>query len=188
VDAAGTEGRDPIADVYAIWKELEIYNPDIAKRPQVIAANKIDVMEEEALENVDKMKQTFEPMGHLVLPISAVTGVGVRELLYEVHKLLQSVQEPLLLFPQEYFPSSEDGDGVLEPYTVEYDEEEHEYVVEGPRIDRMLGYTNLDTEKGFAFFQRFMRENGILEELEKLGIQEGDTVRRYGLSFDYYPS
>ena len=61
-----------------------------------------------------------------------------------------------------------------------------EYVVEGPRIEKMLGYTNLDSEKGFIFFQRFLRENGILDQLEALGIQEGDTVRMYGLSFDYY--
>jgi GTP-binding protein len=61
------------------------------------------------------------------------------------------------------------------------------YVVEGPRIEKMLGYTNLESEKGFEFFQKFLKDNGILEELEKAGIQEGDTVRMYGLAFDYYP-
>ena len=74
-----------------------------------------------------------------------------------------------------------------EPHTVTYDAEKDEYVVEGPRIEKMLGYTNLESEKGFAFFQRFLRENGILEELKELGIEEGDTVRLYGLSFEYYP-
>lgn len=59
-------------------------------------------------------------------------------------------------------------------------------MVEGPRIEKMLGYTNLESEKGFAFFQRFLRENGILDELRELGVKEGDTVRLYGLSFDYY--
>ena len=73
-----------------------------------------------------------------------------------------------------------------EPYTVIYDEKENEYVVEGPRIEKMLGYTNLESEKGFTFFQNFLKINGILEQLEELGIQEGDTVRMYGLSFDYY--
>lgn len=60
------------------------------------------------------------------------------------------------------------------------------YIVEGPRIERMLGYTNLESEKGFEFFQKFLKENGILEELENLGIEDGDTVRMYGLQFDYY--
>ena len=69
---------------------------------------------------------------------------------------------------------------------VEYDEENEEYVVEGPKIEKMLGYTNLESEKGFVFFQKFLKETGILDELEKLGIQEGDTVRMYGLIFQYY--
>ena len=65
-------------------------------------------------------------------------------------------------------------------------EEEGVFVVEGPRIEKMLGNTNLESEKGFQFFQKFLKENGILEDLEKAGIQEGDTVRMYGLAFDYY--
>ena len=73
-----------------------------------------------------------------------------------------------------------------EPYTVEYDEKDNMYVVEGPRIERMLGYTNLDSEKGFQFFQKFLKTSGILEELERLGIEEGDIVRMYDLQFDYY--
>ena len=73
-----------------------------------------------------------------------------------------------------------------EPYTVSFDEDAGEYVVEGPRIEKMLGYTNIDSEKGFTFFQNFLKVNGILDKLEELGIQEGDTVRMYGLSFDYY--
>ncbi len=70
------------------------------------------------------------------------------------------------------------------PYTVTV--EEGVYVVEGPKIEKMLGYTNLDSEKGFAFFQRFLKEGGILDELEQKGITEGDTVKMYGLQFDYY--
>ena len=66
------------------------------------------------------------------------------------------------------------------------DKEEGVYIVEGPRIERMLGYTNLESEKGFAFFQKFLKDNGILDMLEELGIEEGDTVRLYGLEFDYY--
>ena len=71
------------------------------------------------------------------------------------------------------------------PYTVEQNED-GEFVVEGPRIEKMLGYTNLESEKGFQFFQKFLKESGILDELEAAGIQEGDTVRMYGLAFDYY--
>lgn len=185
VDAAGSEGRDPIADIHAINRELEAYNGDIAKRPQVIAANKMDLLYEGAEDILAKLRAEFEPKGIEVFPISAVSGQGVRELLYKVNNMLEQLDNQPVVFEQEYFPELEKG-GQDEPYTVAYDEEAQEYVVEGPRIEKMLGYTNLESEKGFSFFQNFLKDNGILEELEKLGIQEGDTVRMYGLSFDYY--
>ncbi len=187
VDAAGTEGRDPIEDIYAINKELEAYNPEIAKRPQVIAANKIDaIYQGEGEEDpVEKIRAEFESKGIQVFAISAVSGEGVKPLLYKVNEMLLEVGEEPTVFEQEYFPELKKGYSD-EPYTVAYDEEEDEYVVEGPRIEKMLGYTNLESEKGFTFFQNFLKETGILEELEALGIQEGDTVRMYGLSFDYY--
>ncbi len=185
VDAAGTEGRDPQADIYAINKELEAYNPELAKRPQVIAANKIDAIYDPESTVLDDLRAEFEPQGIKVFPISAVSGQGVKELLYHVNDMLQEIGEETTVFAQEYFPEMNMGYSD-EPYTVVYDEEEDEYVVEGPRIEKMLGYTNLESEKGFTFFQNFLKENGILDELEALGIQEGDTVRMYGLSFDYY--
>lgn len=185
VDAASTEGRDPIEDIYAINKELEAYNADIAKRPQVIAANKLDVIPADGEDPIERIKAEFEPKGIRVFPISAVTGSGIKELLYFVSGMLKTLPNEPIIFEQEYFPEFLDNYS-SEPYTVIYDTDEKEYVVEGPRIEKMLGYTNLESEKGFTFFQRFLKENGILDELEELGIQEGDTVRMYGLSFDYY--
>ena len=187
VDAASTEGRDPIADIYAINKELKAYNPEIAARPQVIAANKIDMIFDDGsgTNPVEALKKEFEPQGTAVYPISAINGKGVRELLYHVRELLDTVDDKPVVFEQEFFPEYMIS-GSDEPYTVVYDEEADEYVIEGPRIEKMLGYTNLDSEKGFTFFQNFLKQNGILDELEALGIKEGDTVRMYGLSFDYY--
>ena len=184
VDAASTEGRDPIADIYAINKELEAYNPDLAKKPQVIAANKIDAIYAGDEDPVEKLRQEFEPQGIRVFAISAVCGEGLTELLYAVNEMLQGMEREPVVFEQEYDPST--AMYLDEPYTVAYDEEKDEFVVEGPRIEKMLGYTNIESEKGFLFFQRFLKDQGILEELENLGIQEGDTVRMYGLSFDYY--
>lgn len=185
VDAAGSEGRDPIADIYAIDKELKAYNEAIANRPQVIAANKMDMIYENESEIVDKLRAEFEPKGISVFPISAVSGKGVRELLYHVKGMLDGLEEEPIVFEQEYFPDQMLA-GEDDPYTVSYDEKSGEYIIEGPRIEKMLGYTNLESEKGFTFFQNFLKENGILEELEKLGIEEGDTVRMYGFAFDYY--
>ncbi len=184
VDAASTEGRDPIEDIDTINGELAAYNEDLAKRPQVIAANKIDALyEEEAQEVLQRIRDKYEPQGIEVFPISAVSGKGMKELLYHVKGMLAQLDNTPVVFEKEFFP--EDLAGSNLPFEVRK-EEENLYVVEGPRIERMLGYTNLDSEKGFEFFQRFLKDNGILEELEALGIAEGDTVRMYGLSFDYY--
>lgn len=184
VDAASTEGRDPVADIYAINKELETYNPEIAARPQVIAANKIDMIFGED-DPVSKIREEFEPKGISVYPISAISGKGVSELLYHVREMLDKLPDKRLVFEPEFDPEYM-IDNSDDPYTVVYDPKADEYVIEGPRIEKMLGYTNLESEKGFTFFQNFLKTNGILEELENLGIQEGDTVRMYGLSFDYY--
>ena len=186
VDAASTEGRDPVDDIYKINAELGAYNPDIAARPQVIAANKIDALYEGEAETLDRLKAEFEPKGIRVFPISAVSGKGLDELLYHVRTMLDQLDDTPVTFAQEYFPEEMLAVEDL-PYTVGRDEEdEHVFVVEGPKIEKMLGYTNLDSEKGFRFFQNFLKNTGILEELEAAGIQEGDTVRMYGLEFDYY--
>lgn len=183
VDAAGTEGRDPVEDIYKINAELEAYNPEIARRPQVIAANKIDAVNLNAEDPVARLRAEFEPKGVKVYPISGVTGEGLDQLLYAVSKELQEMDSAPVVFKQEYFPEEELIYENL-PYTVEV--EDGVYVVEGPKIEKMLGYTNLDSEKGFVFFQKFLKDTGILDELERAGVQEGDTVRMYGLQFDYY--
>lgn len=184
VDAASTEGRDPIADIYAINQELEAYNPELVKKPQVIAANKIDAIYDETESPIQKLKEEFEPQGIQVYPISAVSGKNLKELLYHVHGLLSTVDDAPIVFEQEYFPELSVFQN--EPYTVEYNQEDDVFVVEGPKIEKMLGYTNIESEKGFLFFQKFLREQGILEELKEAGIEEGDTVRMYGLEFDYF--
>ncbi|MBO5484448.1 MAG: GTPase ObgE [Lachnospiraceae bacterium] len=185
VDAASTEGRDPLNDILVINKELENYSPELMKRPQVIAANKTDVFygtQEDTV--ITLLREEFEPKGIPVFPISAVSGKGIRELLYYVKEQLDQLDQTPVIFEQEYVLEEESF--ADEPYTVSYDEKEELYVVEGPRIERMLGYTNLDSEKGFEFFQKFLRSSGILDELTALGIEDGDTVRMYGLQFDYY--
>ena len=186
VDAASTEGRDPINDIYVINKELFDYDENLSKKPQIIAANKCDCFygtEEETV--ITLLKEEFEPQGIKVFPISAVSGKGVKELLYYIKEQLDKLGKDPIVYEQEYFPEDEFVYS-NEPYTTYYDEEDDMYIVEGPRIERMLGYTNLESEKGFEFFQKFMKENGILDRLEELGIEEGDTVQLYNLAFDYY--
>ena len=186
VDAASTEGRNPVADIKAINHELYEYNPELLSRPQVIAANKIDVLNAmDGTDPIKELKDESEKDGIKVFPISAVTGQGLKELLYHVSSLLSNMDSTPVTFEKEL-----DVDTLFDnPNEAFYVEKSNDgiYLVYGPRVDRMLGYTNLESEKGFNFFQRFLRETGILKELKSLGVQEGDTVRvgEY-LEFDYY--
>ena len=182
VDAASTEGRDPIEDIYKINDELKNYNAVLATRPQVIAANKIDALYESE-EVLQKMKEEFEPKGIKVFPISAVSGKGLKELLWYVNDELSKIEEETVEFEPEMYLDMQDE--VDEPVLVSK-VEEGVFQIEGPRIDRLLGYTNIESEKGFDFFQKFMKENDVLTQLEALGIEEGDTVRVNDLEFDYY--
>lgn len=185
VDASQSEGRDAVEDVYKINAELKNYIPALADRPQIIAANKADLIAEEGEDNpIEKLKAEFESKGIPVYSVSAATGEGINELMLHVQSTLNTLPKDKSVFEQEFFPE----DVLIKeelPYEVSYDEAEKEYVIEGPKIEKMLGYTNLESERGFAFFQRFLKDSGILADLEKLGIQEGDTVRMYGFLFDY---
>ena len=181
VDAASTEGRDPVEDIKTIINELKNYDESLPDRPQVIAANKTDAIYSEENDSIKRIKEAFPDIK--VFPISGVSGKGIPELLYELVNILSTVDKTPTVFEKE-FEIDYSSDKNL-PFTVEIDEN-GVFVVEGPRIEKMLGYTNLDSEKGFDFFQKFLKTSGILEKLEEAGIEDGNTVRMYGHEFDYY--
>lgn len=186
VDGAGTEGRDPIADIKAINCELSKYNNILMKKKQVIAVNKMDLIfdSDERDFIIGEIKDAFECENIKVFPISAATGEGVKALLYHVKDMLESIKDEDFVFESEITPYITDPDE-NEPLLIEKVEDKV-YSVEGPRVERMLGYTNLESEKGFMFFQNFMKEQGVIERLLELGMEEGDTVRVYGHEFEYY--
>lgn len=182
VDAAGTEYRDPVEDVLAINRELESFSEKLAALPQIIVANKSDVIlvDEDEEDPIARLKERFEPQ-YEVFPISAVTGEGVKDLMNHVWQILRTMPEEPVVFEREYVPVFDEPEL---PYTITRSKE-GEYIVEGPLIEKMLGYTNLESEKGFAFFQKFMADRGIYRQLKAEGIEEGDTVRIYGHTFEY---
>ena len=181
VDAASTEGRDPVEDIKTIMNELRGYDESLLDRPQVIAANKIDAIYDEENDNIKRIREAFPDIK--VFPISGVSGRGIPELLYELVNILSTIDRTPTVFEKE-FEIDYSSDKNL-PFTVEIDED-GVFIVEGPRIEKMLGYTNLDSEKGFDFFQKFLKTSGVLEKLEEAGIEDGNTVRMYGHEFDYY--
>lgn len=180
VDAASTEGRDPVEDIKTIIAELKKYNPKLLDKPQVIAANKMDCVLEGRADILKRIAEAFPNID--IYPISGVSGEGIDKLLYGIFDILKSIDDKPIIFEKEF-----DVDSIVDkslPYTVEIDSD-GTYVVEGPRIEKMLGYTNLDSEKGMAFFQKFIKTSGIEAELKEKGIKEGDTVRMYGHEFEY---
>ena len=199
LDAASVEGRDPLADFAMINAELAKYGDDVASIPQIVAANKADIIPEEpeaidvdeageliyAEHPMERIRKAMAEKGIPVFEVSAATGQGMQELIRYVYQRLQEMPKDTTIFASEYDPDTA-MQFAKEPFTVRYDAEENEYVLEGPRIEKMLGYTNLESERGFVFFQNFLKDTGILEQLEDLGIHDGDTVRMYGFSFDYY--
>lgn len=188
VDAAGSEGRDPVEDIRAINRELEKYQAGFTSRPQIIAANKCDLIVSgtENEHNLERIQKYCDEKGLKMFPLSAATNRGVREMIQYVSRLLASLPEEKKIWKQEYNPNTELGTSADSPFTVTYDSKAKEYVVEGPKIEKMLSYTNLETEKGFVFFQKFLAENGIVDDLKAIGCQEGDTVRLYGHKFEFY--
>lgn len=187
VDAAALDGRDPVSDIEKINLELAKYSDKLAALPQVIGANKMDLPDAHVL--YEELEDYCKAHDLPLFPISAATGEGVRALLDRVVQIRDSISDEPVIFEREYFAEEqealsrlEEGDGIeieLQP--------DGTYWVGGPVIDKMLGFTHLESEKGFDFFQRFLRERGIIQRLEDMGIQEGDTVQVGDTAFEYYP-
>ncbi len=181
VDGAALEGIDPLENIEKINNELEMYKEGLSQRPMVIAVNKMDLPEAE--ENYERIKAEYEPKGIPVFPISAATNTGLDELLGKVAEILKEYPEDIVF--EEDYEEFDEAEPDNEPYTItQYSE--HYYVVEGVGVEKMIGYTNVETEKGFAFLQKYMRDRGIIDALEERGIQDGDTVKIYDLEFEFY--
>ena len=187
VDTAGIDGRDPISDLEAINAELAKYSEELAALPQIVGGNKMDLPDAQAF--YPELESYCRERGIEVYPISAATGKGVQELLNAVVRVRDTIADEPLVFAKEYDPealgNADDlsADGGIEIEIIP----DGSYVVGGPAIEKMLGFTYLDTEKGFDFFQRFLRERGVIERLEKMGIEEGDTVIVGDTAFEFYP-
>ncbi len=180
VDISGVVREDPIKDITDINLEMASYSKELLDKPVIIALNKADTRPDDAEELRKKVEDTFH---RKTFTISAVTGQGVKELVSEVVKELDEYKDTSVIYQSNFNPDEFFREDDSFTVTVNKD---GEYEVEGPKVLKMLGFTNLDSEKGFAFFQKFLKEQGILKRLEEMGITDGDTVRVYGHVFEYY--
>ena len=185
VDGAGSEGRVPLEDLKSIHAECESYDPEILKKPIIVAANKVELIQSEEQEDALKdLEKYCKEMHYPFFKISAASNQGIYPLLEEAYTLLEGISKEEMLYESEVDLETL---GAVESLPIKYEHpEEGLFLVEGPKMEKMLGYTNLEAEKGFLFFQRFMVEQGIIKELKKMGMKEGDTIKIFSHEFEYY--
>lgn len=174
LDTAQTEGRDVLEDYNILRRELEFYNESLSRRPFLIAANKMDIPE--ARENLQKLKDEF---GDKVYEISAVTGAGVDVLVEKIYEVLQSVPKDEIIGEEPVVRKFE------EEIPFEINIVEGVFEVTGARIEKLVAMTNFNTDEGLQRFQRTIEKMGVEEELRRLGIKDGDTVRIGELEFEF---
>ncbi|MGI6049539.1 MAG: GTPase ObgE [Acetivibrionales bacterium] len=181
IDISEADGRDAVSDFEIINRELELYNPEIAQRPQIIAANKIDALSD--TKKLEEFRHEMEGKGYKVFEISAVTNQGVDALMWYTYEQLKTLPDVVLFDKSEEIEI--DTDPNEPPYTIRRENEL--YVVEGPWVDKILGSVNFGDRESLQYFQRVMRRMGVIEALEEKGVEEGDTVRVGEIEFEYIP-
>ena len=177
VDVSGSEARDPKEDYEIICRELRSFNPELADRPQIVAANKCDMA---TPEQIADFKKFIEDKGYRFFELSAITHQGVQPLInaisYELEKLPPiKVYEPE---PEILFEPEEGS-----PFEIYMDQEV--YVVDAPWLPQVIGSVNMEDYESLQYFQRVLRKSGIIDKLEEMGINEGDTVRIFEFEFDF---
>jgi len=179
VDVSGSEGRDPVEDFDTITAELEQYSPELAKRPQIVVANKSDIMTDPAL--LDALREHVEALGYPLYTISAATHQGTRQLVLKVAEQLSTLP-PVIVYEPEYVPRPPviDTSAALS-ITVE----DNTYIVEGPWLERLISNVNFGDYESRMFFDKMLRDAGVFTQLEERGIQDGDIVSMYNLEFEY---
>ncbi|MDD4725206.1 MAG: GTPase ObgE [Tissierellia bacterium] len=178
IDAASSEGRNPIDDFYKINDELNQYNDKLSEKPQIIVANKMDLPNAE--EGLDAIRKEFEPKGYSIYPISAATRAGIDELKYAMWEIVENSDTPYDTYDEEFFESEKQEETIIVKY------EEGKYIVEGSYIERLLYLTYFDDADSLRFFQENLRKKGVVDQLEKLGIKEGDAVFICDNEFEFY--
>ena len=179
VDASGSEGRDPVADFDAINLELKQYSPELATRPQIVVANKTDIMADDRL--LTALKDHVEELGYPIFTISAAAHTGTRELVFAIANRLRELP-PVTVYEPEYVKRPPKVD-ISEP--LEITVEDGVYLVEGPWLQRLISNTNFGDYESRMWFDKMLRESGLFDRLDAMGIHDGDLVSMYDLEFEY---
>ena len=179
VDVSGSEGRDPVADFDAINDELKNYSPELARRPQIVVGNKTDLLQDP--EQLDALKKHVEEAGYTFLEMSAATHQGIRELVQTIGRMLSQLP-PVVVYEPEYVPRPPEVD-TSQPLTIHV--EDNTWLVGGPWLQRLMANINFSDYESRMYFDKMLRQSGLFDRLEQMGIQDGDIVSMYNLEFEY---
>ena len=180
VDVSGSEGRDPVEDFDAINAELSEYSEELALRPQIVVANKSDLIEEGS-DNAERLREHVEELGYSFFIMSAATHQGTRELVKECARRLSELP-PVITYEADYVPPEPVIDTSDELDIRNFDDM---WTVEGPWLQKLVSTVNFDDSESRMFFDRILRQAGVFERMEKMGVKDGDTVSMYDLMFEY---
>ncbi len=180
VDVAGTEYRAPVDDIELINNELKSYSEELASKPQIIAANKCDVLDRDT-EEFKQFEQYAKEKGYTVIYVSALTGEGCNELIYTAQKMIDELG-PQITYESEI---SEEEELLEDECAIKVELIDGVYHVEGKWLYKLMGRINFDDRESLAYFDRMLRKKGIFEQMENAGIKDGDTVNLYDFEFDY---
>ena len=180
VDVSGSEGRDPVEDFEAINAELAQYNAELASRPQIVAANKCDLLEEGS-DNLERLREHVEGKGMRLFELSAASTQGTRELMRAAAGELAHLP-PVTVYEPDYVPPEPELGTADE---VEIKREDGVWYVEGQWLARLVASVNFSDYESRMYFDRCLRTAGIFERMEELGVQNGDTVSMYDIEFEY---
>ena len=181
VDVSGSEGRDPVEDFDAINAELSQYSPDLATRPQIVAANKADILPPDS-DNLERLRSHVEAKGYTLVKISAAAHQGTAELVKKAAEML-SVLPPVTVYEPEYVPKAPviDASAPLDIHR----EDDGTWIVESTWLRQVMGNVNFADYESRMWFDKVLRDNGFFQKLEEAGIQDGDTVSLYDFEFEY---
>lgn len=180
VDVSGSEGRDPVEDFDTINNELQQYSPELASRAQIVVGNKTDLLGEDH-STIDRLKEYVESKGFTFLEMSAATHSGTRELIQTIADLLQKV--PVVeAFEADYVPPEPVID-TSEDLII--DHEDDFWSLDGPWLQNLVASVNFNDHESLMWFDRILRDAGVFDRLESMGIQDGDTVSIYDITFEY---
>jgi len=184
VDVSGSEGRDPVSDFEKINEELKLYDESLMKKPMVIAANKIDIVDENNRDLYDNFKEYAEKRGYRVFPISAAINKGLKELIGYLSEMLKDLPQEEIDYEMFDFEADDEDKDYRIIHASKIDDKTYE--LKGKQLEKIFNSTNFNDSSSYHYLLNYIERNGGIKKLKNIGLQEGDIVKVFDYEFEYF--